>query len=153
MNPRRTPVIIALLTVAGALAGYAAGPFLARADGTVRLAARLWQEDSQGLAERTLESDAFRWTGEPTADLLARARSTERRIGRGAVMLGAWCGLVTGLMFFSAGRLGRQDDYQIDHSRCVACGRCFRSCPREHLRLKVLAGERDDGEPSQDRGG
>ncbi|GAG34436.1 unnamed protein product, partial [marine sediment metagenome] len=38
--------LLILLTLAGAPAGYVAGPVLARANRTVQLAARIWEEDS-----------------------------------------------------------------------------------------------------------
>jgi NosR/NirI family nitrous oxide reductase transcriptional regulator len=29
-------------------------------------------------------------------------------------------------------------DYEADRASCVACGRCFEYCPREHARLKRM---------------
>ena len=131
-----------------ALCGYLAGPFFARADGTVQLASRIWEEDSQGLTERTLESEAFRDTGKPREELFSEARQVERRMSVGGAFLGVWCGVVIALKFWGLGRIRRQEEYEIDHAECVSCGRCFLHCPRERLRLKELAARGQPEVPS-----
>ena len=123
----------------GALLGRGTGPFLARAHRTVQLAARVWREDSEALAERTLQSEAFRATGKPATELFAEARAVESRFRTGATWFGAWCGLVLAVKLLSLLRIPRRETYEIDHGRCLACGRCFMYCPRERLRLKELA--------------
>jgi len=105
----------------------------------VQLAARVWKEDSQGLIERTLESEAFRSTGRPTEELYAEARGVAHRMSVGAAFFGAWCGLVVALKFAALKRIKRQESYEIEHSRCMVCGRCFHYCPGERQRLKETA--------------
>jgi ferredoxin len=133
---------LAALVLAAALAGRGAGPFLARANPTVRLAARIAREDSQRLADRTLESEAFRNTGRASAELFADARRMERSFAMAGAWFGAWCGLVVGLKLLALGRVPRRRLYEIDPARCVSCGRCFMSCPKERAWRKKLAGER-----------
>ena len=134
---RRIALILTLfLPLAGVLLGYMAGPFFARADGTVQLAARIWQEESRGLTERTLESEAFRGTGREPSELFAEAQRIERRLSIGGAFFGAWCGLVIALKLFAAARVPKREIYEADPAECVSCGRCFLYCPRERLRLK-----------------
>jgi len=141
MTPRSAPLTVLALTALGALLGYGVGPFLARGEDTVQLAARVWLEESENLAERTVETDAFRATGEEPAALYERASVVEKRFTWGGLVLGAFCGLVVGLKAMSAARPAHEPFYHIDHAACVACGRCFRYCPREQARLKRLRGQ------------
>lgn len=137
---RRSALVLLLaLPLIGAVLGRGAGPFSARAHRTVRLAERISLEDSEALAERTLESEAFRATGKPAAELFAQARAVEGRFRTGTTWFGAWCGLVAAVKLLSLLRVPRRDRYEVDQGRCVACGRCFIYCPREKLRLKKLA--------------
>ena len=155
MRSDRVPVILLALVVVCAAVGYGAGPLLSRMDDTVRLAARVWQEDSEGLEEWTLESEAFRNTMEPAESLFARARAVERRYTWGGAILGAWMGLVIAVKLVGLLRVAQRDIYEIDQAACVACCRCFLSCPREHVRLKALLGQmpvHKEVEPETERG-
>jgi NAD-dependent dihydropyrimidine dehydrogenase PreA subunit len=124
----------------GALLGWRAGAFFARENLTVQLAARIALEDATGTEERTLESEAFRGTDRPAAELYAEAARIERRFRIGSALLGAFCGLALGVQLLGQTRIPRSRIYFIDQDDCVSCARCFLSCPRERLRLKELAG-------------
>jgi NAD-dependent dihydropyrimidine dehydrogenase PreA subunit len=135
--------MLLLLPLVGAAVGYWAAPFLAAGHDTVRLAARVWREEAEALAERTEASDAFRVTGRPSAELLDEARAIERRFRVGATVLGAFLGLVAALQFAGFATRTRERIYLADPTACVACGRCFLACPREHVRLKELGATRE----------
>jgi ferredoxin len=45
--------------------------------------------------------------------------------------------LVAGLKLVSLAVRRKQQDYETDPSQCLACGRCFKSCPQELQRLKL----------------
>jgi NAD-dependent dihydropyrimidine dehydrogenase PreA subunit len=126
--------------VIGALLGWRAGAFFARENFTVQLAARIAIEDATGASERTRESEAFRGTGRPAAELLAESAQIVRRFRIGGALLGAFCGLALGVQLLGQTRIPRSRIYFIDQDDCVSCARCFLSCPRERLRLKKLAG-------------
>ncbi len=138
MNRRLLIIVVLSLPVVCGVAGYFAGPFLAQASDTVKLAERISEEDSAGLTERTLESEAFRATGQPAGELYAEARGVERRFTVGGMFLGLWCGLVVSVRLLWVARVPAQEIYDVDPAACVACGRCFMSCPRERLRLKEM---------------
>jgi len=137
MKPKQLLILLLLLPLLGALMGRAAGPFFARANGTVRLAARIWREDTQGLTERTLESTAFRDTGRPREELFAAAERIERQFDLGTALFGAWCGLVVAMKFLGVLMSVPQRTYEPDPANCLACCRCFLSCPVERQRLKT----------------
>jgi NAD-dependent dihydropyrimidine dehydrogenase PreA subunit len=128
-----------VLSALGALLGWRAGAFFARENFTVQLAARIALEEASGTTERTLESEAFRGTDRPAAELYAEAAQIERRFRIGSALLGAFCGLALGIQLLGQTRIPRSRIYFIDPDDCVSCARCFLSCPRERLRLKKLA--------------
>ena len=138
MNRRLLIIVVLSLPVVCGVAGYFAGPFLAGASDTAKLAERIHEEDSTGLTERTLESEAFRATGRPAEDLYAEARLVEQRFTIGGMFLGLWCGLVVSVRLLWVARVPPQEIYDLDLGACLACGRCFMSCPRERLRLKEM---------------
>lgn len=132
---KRLVVILVVLAAVGGLAGYLAGPFMARAHPRVQVAARVAREQREGLSERTLASEAYRDTGEPLEALYAEARHIEHNMSLGAALFGAWCGMVVAFKLGAVARERRRESYEADPARCLACGRCFISCPHERRRL------------------
>lgn len=132
--------------IGGTLLGYHAGAFFARANPTVQLAARIAYEEATETPERTLESEAFRGTGQTIEELYSDATLLERRFRIGSALLGAFFGLAVGMKLLGQARIPRSAIYFIDRDECTSCARCFLSCPRERLRLKKLAG----GAPAQE---
>ena len=134
---KKTLLLVMISAAAlGGLIGYWAGAFFARENLTVEVAARVALEDAQGLTERTLESEAFRGTGRPTAELYAEAAQIVHRFRLGAALLGVFCGLALGVKLLGQSGTPRSETYTIDQDECVSCARCFLACPRERLRLK-----------------
>ena len=134
-----------LLPLAGAGAGFLAGPVLARVDATVRLAESVRAAAGAGLEPATLEYEAFRSRDGVAADLFAEETRIVRTFRRGGAWFGAWCGLVLALRIAGVARLPRQATYEIDPAACVSCARCFSSCPRELLRREgPVTGKADD---------
>ena len=138
MTPRRCLILAILLPLAGAALGRAAGPHMARANYTVSLAETVRAEADLPPGKRSDQTEAFRATGAAQEDLFRRAAQLERRFLTGGALLGAWCGLVVGVKLLSLTIMPRRKFYEINHARCVTCGRCYRYCPRERLRLKRL---------------
>ena len=132
-------MFILLLPPALAALGYLAGPAMSRMNATVALADQVLTDTSSGDEERSNELRAFYAMGQSRDNLLAEARRIEGRFRFGAAMFGFWCGLVAAFQIAGAGRVRRRTVYEIDHGTCVACGRCFMSCPKEHVRLKNLS--------------
>jgi len=92
-------------------------------------------EETGAAADTTLASDAFRLTGgADTADLYRRARAIVGRFRLGAVLLGAFLGLVVGFEIVSLAFPPALVEFEVDHAWCVSCGRCYLWCPRERSR-------------------
>jgi ferredoxin len=161
-------IAVLLLPLLAAALGAVAGPTLARVNDTVSLADEvLAQESAKKASDKasaaaresktselaakardrmaafdratTDEVFAFVQSSRGREDLLDEARGIERTFRWGTGLLGLWCGLVAAIRIASVSRVPRRTDYEIEHRLCVACGRCFRHCPRERLRLKKVA--------------
>ncbi len=121
--------MLLVLPLAGAAAGWSAGPAFARLHRRVRLAETVAREDTLGLQQHTLESAAFRAAARPKRELFQTTRRLRRRFSAAAAAFGFWCGLVAAVKAFALTRVPRREIYEIDHAACVCCARCFSSCP------------------------
>ena len=126
--------LLPLLLVAGAAAGWLAGPALARVHDTVRLAQSIRAAAAAGGSPADFEYEAFQAHDGAPAALFAEETRILGRFRRGGALFGAWCGLVLALRLAGSARLARRTTYEIDPAACVSCARCFLSCPREILR-------------------
>ena len=129
-------VLLPILVAAGGWAGQALRGPLARTHRTVRTAERVRLEET-GEVEGTNDfSDAFRATGRAASELYGEALVIRRRFAIGGALLGAFVGfVVAGKLITLCVRRGR-NDYEADRASCLACGRCYAYCPKEHERLK-----------------
>jgi NosR/NirI family transcriptional regulator, nitrous oxide reductase regulator len=126
------PVLVAM----GALTGMQVSPLLARVHPVVRLAEQVAAEDAKLTKTTTLESDAFRTTRTTPEELQKQAANVRAVFSRAVPATGAGIMLIMGLSIVGTFLRKKNADYQPDRAECVGCGRCFSSCPREHLRLK-----------------
>ncbi|MHC4483100.1 MAG: 4Fe-4S binding protein, partial [Planctomycetota bacterium] len=69
-------------------------------------------------------------------DLYDEASAIIDRFAFGGWFFGGFVGLVVGLKLIGLSVRRQRTDYEADRASCIACGRCFEYCPREHLRLK-----------------
>jgi len=122
-------LLLPVLVAVGGLLGWASSPMLSRVNHTVRLADRVWAEE-QGLVEGTTdESDAFYHLGLPNTGLYREAGEIRTRYDIGSTLFVAWIGLVMGVRLIAMSVRRRREGYEIDPSACMACGRCYGSCP------------------------
>jgi polyferredoxin len=138
-DKRRLAVLILLLPVlilAGGWLTSALSPVMSRMHATVRLAERIHLEENGEVMDTTDASAAFRATGRKISDLYAEAGDLRSKLGLGGWFLGGFVGLIAGLKLISHSLRRNREDYEADRASCVACGRCFQYCPREHVRLK-----------------
>ncbi|NIA21339.1 MAG: PQQ-binding-like beta-propeller repeat protein [Anaerolineaceae bacterium] len=147
-------LLLLVLPLAGTL-GYLAGNTLARMNDTVALADEVLGPSGpsdQDDAEESFEVQAFRSRGGDPDQLRGEALAIERKFRLGAALFGLWCGLVAVLKIVSLGRVPRRTDCQIEQGICMTCGRCFISCPKEHLARKNWTGRRAAGRRRRRRG-
>ncbi len=127
-----------LLCAAGGVAGYAMGPLFARSAREVPLAVVVSQAEAATpeAAADPVAADAFLRSGEAPAALYARATALERRFRRGGTAFGVWFGFAAGALLVVHSRRKVRTVFETDPSECVACGRCYASCPREQARIR-----------------
>ncbi len=124
-------LLLPVLIAAGAGLVRLGSPLLAQVHPAVRLADRLWLEE-QGLVEgKTEATEAFHIQATPPMDAYREAAAIRGSFNTGSWLLGAWIGLVLGLKTVGASIRRRRDEYQADPATCVACARCYASCPVE----------------------
>jgi ferredoxin len=139
-----TLVLLPVLVLAGGALGGMLGATMARLHPTVALADRVRMEDAGTVKGATDASEAFRATGKSAQGLYAEADEAESRFTGivrlagaglgGAHIFGAFVGLVVGLKLVGLSVRRRRGDYEPDDASCIACGRCFATCPVEQAR-------------------
>jgi NAD-dependent dihydropyrimidine dehydrogenase PreA subunit len=130
-------ILMPIIILLGGWLGYKAAPALSRSNATVRLADRLRLEEAGIVHESTDESTAFRTTGRSTESLYEETAVKQRHFSIGSTLLGSAMGLLCGLTLMRTHICFRRDEYEAHRAGCIACGRCFLSCPREHLRRNL----------------
>jgi len=130
-------VALPLLVAAGVWAGWQFGGTASQLDRRVDLAG-LWlvqKSDSPRTNLTTVEQLALTRAEKTSAEMLPAAVEVRRDFRLGGAWLGAWIALVAGLRLLGFSFWRVRPDYEPDPGGCVGCGRCFRYCPQELLRL------------------
>ncbi len=128
---RRLLLLVPLITLAGAFAGYLLHEPLARIHPTVRLSERVAAEDLGIYAEQTRESEKFRTTDKTGEQLHDEALALRAGFKTGGALLGGFLGLVIGLTLTGLSVVRKRTRYEPHRATCFSCGRCFPYCPVE----------------------
>ncbi len=131
-------LLLPVMVVAGAWIGGKVSPALSRGNPTVSLAERIRDEETGKVKGTTDAGEAFRSSRRPPAELYAEASFIRRKFHLGGWLLGGFVGLVVMLKLIRLSVRRKRTDYEADPAACLACGRCFASCPREQARLKRI---------------
>jgi NAD-dependent dihydropyrimidine dehydrogenase PreA subunit len=134
-------LLLPILVMLFALLGSSLNKVTARAHETVRLAERIYLEETGKVEETTDASDAFRSTGKESIELYDQASAIREKFGFGGWFFGGFVGLLLGLKLIALTVRRQNTDYEADRAGCIACGRCYSYCPRERVRLKQLGKE------------
>jgi NosR/NirI family transcriptional regulator, nitrous oxide reductase regulator len=122
-------ILLPVLIILGALLGVRAGTPLSHVNPRVRLAERVWMEDTKIVGDTTESSVAFRGTGRTKDELYAEAIRINGKFVIGGGIFGGFVGLVIGSKLILLFLRRRQIDYEADRASCLSCGRCFAYCP------------------------
>jgi len=140
--------LVIALPLAGLVLGAAGAPLFARAHTLVRLADDVRLHEAGYDVADLDEIEAFVNSKEKAVDVIANAEDIVSTFRIGAAAFGAWCGLVFALKIFAFNRTRRREIHEIDYDACVACARCFMSCPRERLRRGETAEAQHETPPT-----
>jgi len=138
---KRLSVLLILLPVVGFGSGWAFSRLhipLSRQHFTVSLAEEIYLENSGQRQETTERTRAFRASGKPTEELFAEAAAIRNRFRVGGWFIGGFLGLVVCLKLIGLSMHRKQEEYEIDRGTCLSCGRCFKYCPYELVRLGII---------------
>ncbi|NIP22360.1 MAG: 4Fe-4S binding protein [Phycisphaerae bacterium] len=130
-------LLLPLLVLALGWIGFTLRPVTSRMHATVRLADRIYLEDTGQVKDTTDASSAFRATGRQTKQLYDEALDIQAGFGRGGWFFGGFVGLVIALKLIGLSLRRQRIDYEAERAGCLACGRCFEYCPKEHVKRKL----------------
>ena len=132
-------VLLAALIVLSVFAGRAAGPLFSRKHHMVQLAEHLWTHEEDRVNEQSLLIDAYLATGGLSPEsIYEQAHAIQERFRTGGGWFGLWVGLVAAIKILSLYRERRPEEYEADRSGCLACARCYLSCPVELERRGLI---------------
>ncbi|HJN19118.1 MAG TPA: 4Fe-4S binding protein [Armatimonadota bacterium] len=131
-------VLLPVLMVVGGALARLTSPLLARVHPRVQLANRLWAEEQGRVEEMTDETEAFEEQGLPTSDVYREAAAIHGRFHVGSWAFGGWIGLVLGMKMIGLSVRRHRREYEVDPGSCLACSRCYASCPVEHAGADAL---------------
>ena len=129
-------LLLPIFVFSGGWLGSSLRTVTSRMHETVRLAERVYLEETGQVEGTTDASTAFRATGKQVKELYKEASDIRAQFGPGGSLLGGFVALVIGLKLIGLSVWRQRTDYEPDRASCLACGRCFQYCPREHVRLK-----------------
>jgi ferredoxin len=128
-----------LIVAAFAFVGHRTGNTLARLHPQVQLAMDVAQAGESQSADLPQAVALFRASGQPAEMLYAQASGIQKRYRTGAALVGVWMGLVISGKLIAYSIRRRRGEYRADSGTCLACARCFDSCPVELKRRGVIA--------------
>jgi len=128
-------LIIPLLVFLGVVTGLKFHTNLAMVNNEVSLASEvLYLENNPEITtqpnyEETIEIEAFRSSGQPVAQLYAKANSIIEEFRIGSMWLGAFIGLAFGLTLANLSVFRYRKDFEPNKATCLSCARCMDYCP------------------------
>lgn len=124
-----TVAVIPLLMLAGGYVVSKSHVFLSRANRTVNLAELLIAHPGLKDDPDHIDIQTFLASGKTMEALVGEASAIQMQFRQGGWILGAFLGLVFGIMYTRKTIYRSRSDYEPDKGNCVSCGRCMEYCP------------------------
>ncbi len=87
---------------------------------------------------QTREALALDRAQRESKEILTTAVDVRRKLVLGGWLFGGWVGLVIGAKLISLSVRRARTDFEPDRGACLACARCFMSCPNEQVRRGLV---------------
>jgi ferredoxin len=129
-----TILVLPVITGAG---GYVFSRFaesLSMLDYKVDLAEQVRGGSAKKHSEVSYEIRAFRESGKSEEELFQQADTVRAQIEKGLWFAGFFIGFTAGVKLIGLSIQKKRYEYRANPASCLACGRCYNTCPREHLR-------------------
>lgn len=123
-------VLLPLLTVGGALLLNSNSGNLSRANRDVYLLDQLKAHEKNPGEEMSNNVMTFHAMGRSVPELEAKVQDIQKQYDTYTLWVGALIGFVIGIKLINLSVKRTRKTYQIEHSACVACGKCFDYCPQ-----------------------
>ena len=128
--------LIPLLAFAGGWIGSRSHVYLSRVHSDVYLAELMISHPELREDEENLDIQAFLESGETFDELVQRASLIREKYKTGGWVLGAFLGLVLGVMLMNQVVFRKKESYEPHRGNCLSCGRCMDYCPVESHAVK-----------------
>jgi ferredoxin len=130
---------VPMLLLAGGWVGHLFAPAAAKLHPTVALANTYLRERATPSKPPLSGADALALERARQAPetVLEQAAAIRRQFEIGGWLFGAWVGLVLGVKLIRLSIRPSRTDYEPDRAACVACARCFETCPSELIRRGI----------------
>jgi ferredoxin len=123
--------LIPVLAVAGGWIGSRSHIYLSRVHSDVYLAELMISHPELREDEENLDIQAFLESGDTFDELVQRASLIREKYKTGGWVLGAFLGLVLGVMLMNQVVFRKKETYEPHRGNCLSCGRCMDYCPVE----------------------
>ncbi len=135
-NLRKFILYVALIPLLALLFGWIGSRshiFLSRVHPDVYLAELMIHHPELRQDEDNLDIQAFLKSGETFDELVQRAGVIREKYKTGGWALGAFLGLVLGIMLMNQVVFRKKEIYEPHRGNCLSCGRCMDYCPVERV--------------------
>jgi NosR/NirI family transcriptional regulator, nitrous oxide reductase regulator len=122
-------VLIPVWILAGAFTGYKAHLWLSKANPDVYLAELLISHPEIKNDPDNIDVQTFLSSGKTMDTLVKESLLIQKKFLWGSTAMGAFIGLVIGMMLLNLVTFRRNTDYKPDRGDCFSCGRCLDYCP------------------------
>lgn len=130
-------VLLPVVVAGGAWIGGQLAVPVSKLNPTVELAERYIadQKNPANHGVMTPEALSLERAAHNPETILKAATDLRQRFWIACVVFGGWVGLVIGVKLISLSLPTTRTDFEPDRGACLACARCFRSCPQELVRI------------------
>lgn len=128
--------VLPLMIITGALLMRSVSDNLSSVNKEVRLYQMITEQENKPQEILPLELEAFYGQGSSLDELSSKYEVILHEFKFYSTIAGALIGLVFGLVLIRLSLKRTRNQYEIDYSACVACGRCFKYCPQNKTEIQ-----------------